>query len=1254
MEFTHSQKKALSTERHLAITANAGSGKTRVLVERYINLFERYADLATRNVAAITFTENAASELRERVLREISERLKDSAILSDRNRRERLRKLRDSLPSAFIGTIHGFATRILRAYPVEANVDAGFAITTGADQRILAEDAISRVFYSALEEAYENINDSNTLRLFRKLGRHEVTELVRALLRNRARAERIRKHLLAKNTDEVLAFWRGHIEQALSICGDPSVKELVWEVKRCLKKGKTVQDFLLLIQGYEVATEFFETAKTFTAVVNKLLTKNGTLRANLIDFSTAPIGMQSEVDELISKILPLRDLLNACPESEEVYKTDHLEYLALLRTVFDLYDHVLLEYTSTKTEYGLLDFDDLIEKLHRLFEDRRVLDELSREFRFLMIDEYQDTDESQFELVQLLTENFGARSNLAIVGDPKQAIYTFRNADAGIFHQTKESIRAQSLSATSFEESLALSLLPEEELGWIALGETFRMTRLPLAAINRLFRSVMGQRDATNTTGYSDLIHGRIESLPGNVEWICPLATNHTKHSENGVDDETNSETNSEENGEDIESASEASLIARKIRGIRASPEYQVEMKDGLRRVAYEDIAILLRSRTNLAMLERALRAENIPYSVAKGAGFFVQPEILDITGYLAFLTAPSNDVALAAILRAPFFAISDAQLFQIAYHESANRRRLIDPWNFWDQFQSFAETHKAPYLMRAVSQIRENLALAGRTATAMLVEKIYAETGIFATLQVGPQAAQKIANLEKFLALARASDASGFSGLLDFVERIKYLTDSEEQESQADVPDGRGAVRIMTVHAAKGLEFPIVILPFLQKPFQFDYSHLLDKELGLQIKSPDREQTPIIAELIRDRARVATIAEEQRIFYVAATRARDHLIFSCTMPEKPKHNSWLAWASDAFGLLPDSEALHFVETIERYNGELGISKSESIVLDIPLIRHAADITITEDLVPLETAMERGPIYLDELRIPRPTARFSATQLLRHKECPTKYYLACVLGMPEEPKLAYDLEPDEYSERIHGQLLGQIIHQLLEKIDQFAPGGAFDRSRAERELNKIFDTIGVPEYSDRFNYSATIFEHVTAFLKSRFSTAVFAGTEIQTEFSLQTSLESGDTLFGIIDRLFRDEHGTWTVLDYKTGTTSDVDRHLKNIERYQFQLQFYAYLVHLFDPSAETIRGVLFFTSTGEVKEFTFGSSDFESFANECSAIIQQIRRDEEVPELRLLHRNLQHCHECSFYNWDQSQCVVLTAGQNPMAIPAR
>src|SRR5437879_2214351 len=138
MQLTPSQRKALSTERHLAVTANAGSGKTRLLVERYIHIFEKYPALSVRNVALITFTENAGAELRARIASEIKERLHHDP---ESTARGRLTALRDALPSAYIGTIHSFARRLLQAYPVEANVDAAFTIVQGADERLLREES---------------------------------------------------------------------------------------------------------------------------------------------------------------------------------------------------------------------------------------------------------------------------------------------------------------------------------------------------------------------------------------------------------------------------------------------------------------------------------------------------------------------------------------------------------------------------------------------------------------------------------------------------------------------------------------------------------------------------------------------------------------------------------------------------------------------------------------------------------------------------------------------------------------------------------------------------------------------------------------------------------------------------------------------------------------------------------------------------------------------------------------------------------
>jgi ATP-dependent helicase/nuclease subunit A len=1251
MKLTPSQSKSLSTERHLAITANAGSGKTRMLVTRYVNLFEQYPDLTTRNVVAITFTENAAAELRERIIEEVSNRLKAPSA-TEPKQRARLRELRDSLTSAFIGTIHGFASRLLRAYPVEANIDASFAIVTGADQRLLSEDSIERTFYSALEESYQQPTENAVLHLFRTLGRYNITNLMRALLSNRMRAAKVRAGLLKKSDVEILTYWQEEFEHVLHLVVADKTKNILNQATSYLKSGKLGTDALEAIQSFLPDATFFEAATAFTIVTKSLLTNSGTLRANVIDLKIAPSNFMGDLQKWIEKIIPIRALLTACPKSEEEYVASHKEYIAQLRTVFALYDQVQIEYHSTKNEYGLLDFDDLIEKLISLLSNPQLCSEITREFRFLMIDEYQDTDESQFEIARLLTESFGISNNIAIVGDPKQAIYTFRNADAEVFHQTRMAIQAQTLSGSAMKESVELALLPEEEHGSIILAESFRMTRAPLAAINLLFRSLMREGELE----YSELINGRIANTQGTVEWICPPEKKKGKLSDSGIPDDEDSILS-----EDDES-NETDLIALKIQSLIQHDdrayyvEYKVDSEDKLRKAAYGDIAILLRSRSKLRALERSLSAAEIPYVVAKGSGFFGQQEILDITSYLKFLVSPTNDIALAAILRSTFFAVSDVELYQIAHHESARRREVQEPWTFWRQFQSYAESqHSAssldmPHLTRTVDQLRENLALAGRSSAALLVEKIYAETGIFASLQAGPQPEQKIANLEKFLVQARSADQSGFSGLFDFVERIRYLTESEEQESQAEVSGDLGAVHIMTVHAAKGLEFPIVILPFLQKKFNFDHQHLLDKELGLQIRLSDDRPQPLIAELIHLRSRATTIAEEKRILYVAMTRARDHLILSSTQPEQPVKDSWLSWVCDAFGVPVSDNTLALEENVLRYDSATQKVNSEPFQFEIPLIRSRSGIPTlspitTEKAIPLNLIF-----YLDPIAVHRPIGRFSATQLLRFKECPTKYHLSYILGMPEEPKLAYDLEADEFSERVRGPLLGQIVHKLLETVDRIATSGTLDQPSFEHEIHAIFDSLEMVDLKERLLYSNAVRQHVSTFLNSPTAQKIRSGRNTHTEIPLQTLLPSDDTLYGIIDRLFQDQDGTWTVLDYKT----EANPNAKNIARYKFQLLFYAYLVHLMYPDSETIRCILFFTATGETTEFQFSNSDFSSFENECFLLIQQIRIQENIPDLTFLLRNVDHCPECRFFDQNMNQCMVLYANpQNPTAIPA-
>ncbi len=1237
LQLTPSQQKALSTERHLAITANAGSGKTRVLVERYVNLFEARPELTAQNVVAITFTENAGAELRKKILAKVNERI--AALPRVSERRYRLARLRDTLPNAFIGTIHSFASRMLRAYPVEANVDASFIIVQGADERLMREDAIQRVFYSELEEAYEHPDESPVLHLFRALGRQDVTQLVRTLLRNPARSGALRETLLRLSDDAILVLWRTEAEKLLQY--PLAARDVIADLQAHVKGGKRAEEVIPLFGPYFKATGVFEMAHAFYELANLLVvTKKETINSQRIDLKALAPDLEPERDEFIAYFLEKESLLKSIPPSENEWIREHREYIALMKTAAGLSGQVAEEYLNDKATYGLLDFDDLIQRFRRLLEEPRVRDELSAQFRFIMIDEFQDTDASQFELARLLTENFGAQSNLMIVGDPKQSIYGFRNADVSVFHSTQNAIAAQALTPEALNESMALGLGPEEEHGQIQLGVSFRMASRPLAAINRVFGSLMQPDSKTMQSSheveYSDLIHGRIADVPGGVEWICPQKPAKAAAGDAVETDELTPED-----------ATEAELIARKIVGMVGNPSYPIEENGVLRASRYDDIAILLRSRTNLPLIERALRLSGIPFTVAKGAGFFLQQEILDATSYLSFLIAPHDDLALAAILRSPFFALSDVDLYQIAHFGATqkNDRAL----SFWEKLGHYCKVHPKPHLLYALHQLGANLAIAGRTGAAFLIEKIYAETGLYATLAARTDGKQKIANLEKFLGMARASDAGGFSSLFDFVERIRYLIDEDEKESQADSTSGMDAVQIMTVHAAKGLEFPIVFIPFLQKQFQFDVRGMLEPELGLHIRFAESERQPFIAELLRTRSRARTIAEEKRIFYVAMTRARDHLILSSTLPPKPPKNSWLEWAASALPAVLDEscKSIALEECILRYDSTTRETSETSLRFDVPLLRTAEDIPLIESIKAPEAVKAIGPFHLAPVRIERSVSRYSATQFLRFRECPTKYHLSYALGMPEESRLAYDLEADQLSETVRGPLLGQIVHKVLSKIDGLLTNGSLDDAKRDRELESIFFSLGVFGETERVKLAGSVRKHIENFLGSPLASSVLSASETRSEFSLQAQIPSGNTLYGIIDRLYRAANGIWTILDYKTERSTSDERNRANRERHHFQLRFYAYLSHRMYPTEEMIRGVLFYTERGESEEFSFGAYDFVGLESECEAMIERIHQNESVRNLHDLERNLDHCPDCKFFDQSANSCIVLSASES-------
>jgi ATP-dependent exoDNAse (exonuclease V) beta subunit len=264
--------------------------------------------------------------------------------------------------------------------------------------------------------------------------------------------------------------------------------------------------------------------------------------------------------------------------------------------------------------------------------------------------------------------------------------------------------------------------------------------------------------------------------------------------------------------------------------------------------------------------------------------------------------------------------------------------------------------------------------------------------------------------------------------------------------------------------------------------------------------------------------------------------------------------------------------------------------------------------------------------------------RFSATQLLTYDQCPTKYFLSYGLGIPEEPKLAYDTQPDELSERVRGALAGQVIHAMLERVNEFAFNGEIDFEKFDERYSELSVSIGISEHEERSkDYRGRAIEDIYNFIRSDFGKFVLSCRPFFTELPVQSQLDHQNSLYGIIDRLFQESDGSWHLLDYKT----DARRRNAKQDQYAFQLGYYASLIKKLYPEAKQIKSTIYYTQLSVMDQKVYDLDSFNEVESSFLSIIEGIRTDEKIPELKLLERKLSHCEDCNYYNQKRKACVV-------------
>ncbi|MBI1929069.1 PD-(D/E)XK nuclease family protein [Candidatus Poribacteria bacterium] len=694
------------------------------------------------------------------------------------------------------------------------------------------------------------------------------------------------------------------------------------------------------------------------------------------------------------------------------------------------------------------------------------------------------------------------------------------------------------------------------------------------------------------------------------------------------------------------------------------------------RAIRYGDIAILIRSRTRLPEIESALLKANIPYKITGGIGFYQRQEIYDICNYLQFLVNPEDNVALAGVLRAPFFGISDVELYEISQQPASG--------SFWEKTQAYAvqrideslnhapntqyaisegipilrqvqdrfyrgrnTRHISPNLppfqsspsplLYAVQTLQQHLEICNRLPISALIRKIVNDTGMIGVLPVGKQGEQKLANYEKLLSVARDFEKSGFTDLFDFLERLNLLIEEEEREGQAETLSTSDAVQVMTIHAAKGLEFPVVILPLMERKFKYDQEPFIDDALGIGFSplAPEKnyeKSDPTVTKLMRERAKNKIIAEEKRLFYVAVTRARERLILSGTLDGKGNADGWFGWLLDALGIsgVPAEAQIECPVTIEALKGDEITHISFDLPIRIIKSLDALDF-VEEDTSAPPPPIEFPAFHIDPLR-PSPAGEtFSVTDLLTDAHCPTKFYLKHRLGMPAPLPTSPPSPPLEgRGERGgvegegemdgEGTARGSAVHKVLAQLRT--------KADCERDLEasiraSVASTFGAVSVD-------TVRAHVHHFLNSEIGGMALNAQESNCERHIYAQI-GPHILNGIVDRLFKDSEGLWHLIDYKTDAIEPSEIAAR-VNYYRPQIELYALLIHRLYPEQPVIPMTFFFTHLAE-------AYPMQLTAEELGGVEKALLKRIEAIQGGVFEKNREHCPLCPYFV--NEQCLI-------------
>ncbi len=1041
--------------RDVVVSAGAGTGKTRTLVARFLSLLDDGIPL--RQIVAITFTRKAAREMRNRVRRDIGRFLAQPDLEADEY--GRWQHYHNELDAARIGTIHNLCSEILHNHPAEAGVDPHFEVLDEVQSALLLKEAVEATLAWAVQPPTPSpVNDLEVsiTQLFRLLSERQLQDLIAAMLYERPTMATLTKAL---PPEELYSRWQSQLEASQEaaleqLTADPFWQESIATLRQAVPLD--TQD-TRAAQREMVLTAVQEADGQESAVQCQLLAALGSinLRGGSIK---AWQGGREEANAVKAALGGLRKLWrDAAALSLSLNQQDET-LSTIMPAVYNLFNYANRTYQIAKNGREALDFDDLEGRaVALLVENTAVRYYWQRQVGALLVDEFQDTNERQRQFIRLLCPEPG---KLFIVGDAKQSIYRFRGADVTVFQTEREGIKSTGGKAVNLDTS-------------------YRAHSTLLEGMNRLLKPILGE-DSPQRPNYVapfDRLEAADQSLPTGL--TIPFVEFHLALGNKG---------------EALPLAA-AGLATRLVELEQNSP------------LTFGDMAILCRASSAFQYYENALDAAGIPYLTVAGKGFYDRPEIRDLLNVLQATADPHDDLALAGYLRSPGCGLSDESLFYLAQARQSGRS-LWETVQQGFQFQDLEEQTRLVWAAKLLNMLHE---LSGRTSVADLLKIFLEETNYLAALRLAglPRA---LRNVDKLLTDIHSSSTVN---VIDFLVYAGSLKDSGSREGEARSTAG-GVVQIMSIHAAKGLEFPVVVLgDAAATGSNRGQNVLIDPVLGVLLGNEGEDgQKSTVYELGKQRNGGQEAAELDRLLYVALTRAEQILMISghgsATKAETLSLKGWLGQLGKITGLSDCA--------LTDYN-EAG---EQAITFNLTVEDTAVNATLYEPNFRANYIKIAGKRKVVNQEILTQAHQYLNTAIIKLQPD--------FVGEKDTPNRVWQVVSTAKRPQAPAWLIGTLVHEAI-ALWRF-PGNGFERwVRARSKTYGLTDKLQLADAVSEVGRLLQRFQNWDLFPEIENAKVRF--------HELPYNYDLGDTVeTGYIDLLYQHD-GRWTIIDFKTDDIRD-------------------------------------------------------------------------------------------------------------------